>query len=359
MRLDSARDLKRELLDRIVNPIATRTAEVRTDGARALRSGAPALDGEDAAFEGMGAHTLATIPDIQRTLALGVAPFQRRDYRLAIRLQRPALRDSALVTHLMQQARGEVDVRLVGRIDKRAAAPRPPWYRLNTRPLLIGASVGHGMVTAGTIGAFVRRGDETCVLSNNHVLANEDRAAAGDAILQRARFDGGKLRTEAIARLGARVRLKRRAANEVDAALAVLKDGVRHDARLLRAIAAGRDRRLNGLGPEFIDEGSIVYKIGRTTGATKGRVTAFDLDNVVVNYEIGNLRFDGQIEIEGIGAQPFSDGGDSGALIVNSRMQAVALLFAGSDTGGRRGGGLTFANPIHRVLADLGAALLS
>jgi hypothetical protein len=358
VRLDSARDLKRELLDRIVNPIAMRTAEVRTAGARALRSAAPPLDGEDASFEGMGAHTLATIPDIQRTLALGVAPF-RREYRLAIRLQRPALRDSALVTHLMQQARGEVDVRLVGRIDKRAAAASPPWYRRNTRPLLIGASVGHGMVTAGTIGAFVRRDGATCVLSNNHVLANEDRASAGDAILQRARFDGGRMRTDAIARLGATVRLKRRAANEVDAALAVLKDGARYDARRLRAIVGGHDRRLNGLGPEFIDEGSIVYKIGRTTGATKGRVTAFDLDNVVVNYEIGNLRFDGQIEIEGIGAQPFSDGGDSGALIVNSRMQAVALLFAGSDTGGRRGGGLTFANPIHRVLADLGAALLS
>lgn len=40
-------------------------------------------------------------------------------------------------------------------------------------------------------------------------------------------------------------------------------------------------------------------------------------------------------------------------------MEAVALLFAGSDTGGRNGVGLTFANPIHRVLKDLKATLLS
>ena len=80
---------------------------------------------------------------------------------------------------------------------------------------------------------------------------------------------------------------------------------------------------------------------------------------MVVNYDVGNLRFDGQIEIEGAGSKSFSDGGDSGSLIVNSRMQAVALLFAGSDTGGRNGAGLTYANPIHRVLNELGATLLS
>ena len=107
---------------------------------------------------------------------------------------------------------------------------------------------------------------------------------------------------------------------------------------------------MKGIGPPFIDEGETVYKVGRTTGATKGRVTAFDLDNVVVNYDLGNLRFDGQIEIEGTGTKPFSDGGDSGSLIVNSRFEAVALLFAGSDTGGAQWRRPDLANPIHRVL---------
>lgn len=360
MRLESVLGLKLQLLSAIVNPIARRGANARRAGARALEVtlGVPGF-GMDPSLFGIGAKPVDAVPEVQRTLALGVAP-HGRGYRLAIRLQRVALRDSPIVDHLKSQAKGEVDIRMVGRIDKRAKG-RPisaPWYRANTRPLLIGASVGHVDVTAGTLGAFVDRSGSVCILSNNHVLANEDAGAAGDLILQRAKFDGGKRAADGVARLLHSVRLKRRGSNLVDAAIARVNTSQAHDAHLLRDLVNGSNRKLKGLGPQFIDEGEIVYKVGRTTGATKGRVTAFDLDNVVVNYDLGNLRFDGQIEIEGLGSKPFSDGGDSGSLIVNSRMEAVALLFAGSDTGGRNGAGLTFANPIHRVMKELKATLL-
>lgn len=373
MRLESAQGLKLQLLNEVVEPIATRTASVSAVRVRAFSVplGVGGGAGDPSLFS-VGARAIDTVPDVQRSLALGVAP-HGREYRLAIRLQRAALRDSPLVEHLSKQARGEVDIRMVGRIDKRAtsrraASRRGPaaatrdqaaWHQRNTRPLLIGASVGHVKVTAGTLGAFVERGDALCVLSNNHVLANEDLAAPRDWILQRAKLDGGREPRERIARLSGSVRLKRRGANLVDAAIASLERGKAYDARLLRGLVNGADRKLKGLGPEFLDEGEVVYKVGRTTGPTKGRVTAFDLDNVVVSYDLGNLRFDGQIEIEGAGTRPFSDGGDSGALIVDSGMKAVALLFAGSDMGGRNGAGLTFANPIHRVLKDLKAKLLS
>ena len=110
---------------------------------------------------------------------------------------------------------------------------------------------------------------------------------------------------------------------------------------------------LQGLGPDFLDEGTHVRKVGRTTGETTGLVTAFELDNVVVNYDLGNLRFDNQIEIEGQGADPFCEGGDSGSLIVNEDNLGVALLFAGGDTGGTNGRGLTYANPLRTVLDQL------
>jgi hypothetical protein len=361
MRLESVQGLKLQLLHAIVDPIARRGAGVRRAGARALEVTlrVPGL-GLDPSLFGIGAKPIDTLPEVQRSLALGVAP-HGKEYRLAIRLQRVALRDSPIVDHLKSQAKGEVDIRMVGRIDKRAKKRQPtvPWYRSNSRPLLVGASVGHVDVTAGTLGAFVSRNGAVCILSNNHVLANEDTGSAGDVILQRAKFDGGRRPSEAVARLLQWVRLKRRGSNTVDAAIAALNKGQEHDARLLRELVSGTNRRLKGLGPAFIDEGETVFKIGRTTGATKGRVTAFDVDNVVVNYDVGNLRFDGQIEIEGAGTKSFSDGGDSGALIVDSRMQAVALLFAGSDTGGRNGAGLTYANPIHPVLNELKASLLS
>ncbi|MEJ7591583.1 MAG: hypothetical protein WKF77_08540 [Planctomycetaceae bacterium] len=110
---------------------------------------------------------------------------------------------------------------------------------------------------------------------------------------------------------------------------------------------------LKGLGSEFLDEGAIVRKVGRTTGETTGRVTAFELDNVVVDYDIGNLRFDNQIEIEGTGTKAFSDGGDSGSLIFDEGNLGVGLLFAGGDSGGSNNMGLTYANPLKAVLYAL------
>ena len=115
----------------------------------------------------------------------------------------------------------------------------------------------------------------------------------------------------------------------------------------------GRFGSLEGLGPEFLDEGTGVRKMGRTTGETKGRVTAFELDNVVVEYDIGNIRFDDQVEIEGADTKAFSDGGDSGSLIVDNDNLGVALLFAGGDSGGSNGMGLTYANPLRTVLDAL------
>ena len=82
-------------------------------------------------------------------------------------------------------------------------------------------------------------------------------------------------------------------------------------------------------------------------------MSAFELDNVVVGFGIGVLKFDSQVEIEGADSGPFSQGGDSGSLIVDAGHRAVALLFAGSDLGGSNGQGLTYANPIRAVLDAL------
>ena len=86
-------------------------------------------------------------------------------------------------------------------------------------------------------------------------------------------------------------------------------------------------------------------------------MTAFELDNLVVEFDIGDLRIENQIEIEGTNG-PFSQGGDSGSLIVDDSRRAVALLFAGSDQGGSGGQGLTYANPLAAVLDALEMKLL-
>lgn len=91
-------------------------------------------------------------------------------------------------------------------------------------------------------------------------------------------------------------------------------------------------------------------KLGRSTGLTRGRVTAIELDKVIVRFDLGFLRFDNQFEVEGAGDAPFSRGRDSGSLVVDSDRRAVGLLFAGGTVGGTNGQGLTFVNPIRAVL---------
>jgi hypothetical protein len=82
------------------------------------------------------------------------------------------------------------------------------------------------------------------------------------------------------------------------------------------------------------------------------------LDNLMVAYDTGLLRFDNQIEIEGAGDQAFSDGGDSGSLVINEESCGAALLFAGAPTGGSNSRGLTYANPLRTVLDELEIDLL-
>ena len=240
-------------------------------------------------------------------------------------------------------------MRFIGRLRKRAATP---WNQKKVRPLQIGLSCGHFKITAGTLGCFVRlRADAArlFILSNNHVLADENKAKAGDAILQQGPFDGGKNPLDLAATFTGTLKLKKTGVNFIDAAIAEVKTGLETSLRTIKGLG-----KLAGLGAAFVDEGAEAAKFGRTTGLTRGRVTAFELDNVVAGCDLGNLRFDNQIEIEGAGNEAFSAGGDSGSVIVAAdTREAIALLFAGGDSGGSNGKGLTYANPLHTVLDKL------
>jgi hypothetical protein len=242
-----------------------------------------------------------------------------------------------VVEDIRQRAAGEVDVRYVGRIVKAGGPPAPAWMRERTRPLRIGLSVGHRAITAGTLGGFLRRAaddagaDATYLLSNNHVFADENRAQVGDPILQPGTYDGGALTDDQVASLTSFVPLETHGINTVDCAMARVDNGIG-----LEATCLGDDGVLAGTTDLLESGDDRVTKTGRTTGLTAGRITALELDNVVVGYETGNLRFDDQVEIESAGDVPFSEGGDSGSLIVTEFGHlAAALLFAGSDQGGR------------------------
>ena len=96
-------------------------------------------------------------------------------------------------------------------------------------------------------------------------------------------------------------------------------------------------------------------KYGRTTVLTAGNVSAI---NATIDVGYDDLlprdsiaRFVGQIVIT---PGSFSDGGDSGSLIVvrggSNRLKPVGLLFAGSETS-------TIANEIDDVLSNWGITI--
>ena len=191
MKLDSARELKQSLMGSMFSP-----AEV----AARSRAVGVARRATEAVME-------------QRGVALGISQQRKSDYALAVRVQHRGYENSDYVQRIRAQAHGEVDLAYVGRVVKRAV----PGLQDENRPLRIGCSVGHFRITAGTLGCIVRnsKGD-MLILSNNHVLADENRARKGDAILQPGDLDGGKRPGSVVAKLKTFTSLKKRGVNLVD-----------------------------------------------------------------------------------------------------------------------------------------------
>ncbi len=142
--------------------------------------------------------------------------------------------------------------------------------------------------------------------------------------------------------------------NRVDAAWA-LADPKCTDAKRI-ADYAGR-RRGALVKADDIVKSAGVWKLGRTTGLTKGTITAVELDHVSVGYpDLGEAVFDSQIEVVGAGG-PFSLPGDSGSFIFNDDNRPLGLLFGGSTSGGPKASGRTYASPLETVLELLNLEL--
>jgi hypothetical protein len=229
---------------------------------------------------------------------------------------------------------------------RRAAAapdPTPPNPRVRLRPALPGCSMGFrvpgdGYVMGGTFGALVKTTRRVYILSNNHVLADENRLPLRSPIYQPALLDGGRIGADQIAELSRFVKLRTDRYNSFDAALAE---------PLSRGMIGKEVLHIGA--PRGTAEGALdmmVHKFGRTTAYTAGRIVSADTD-VVVEYETAELTFRSQIVIVGAADQMFSDGGDSGSIILQRGTNAaVGLLFAGSTSH-------TIASHIASVLRSL------
>jgi hypothetical protein len=215
------------------------------------------------------------------------------------------------------------------------------------RPTLCGVSIGHPAVTAGTMGCLVRRRGSGAaaiyILFNNHVMANCNEGAAGDAILEPALMDGGDPNDPIAELTDFEPLLFGGPVNLFDAAIARVLDPAEVDPRILAIGAVG----FPVVAPVLYQS---VRKRGRTTLHTLGAILDVSAD-VRVRYDTRVAFFEDQIAISGTGGA-FSDTGDSGSLVVDAvTRRPVALLFSG-------GIDVTFASPIQPVLDCFGMEIL-
>ncbi len=231
------------------------------------------------------------------------------------------------------------------------------------RPAPGGISIGHYLVTAGTLGTAVH--DKAAAgnggllaLSNNHVLANsttgnDGRAARGDKILQPGAHDGGKNPDDTWGRLERFVPL---AKDIRSCAVAVMSEEIINrilsfsgtcyrvrfnknkerenlvDAAVAKPIMdSDLSTTILGLGRAtgIADTriGEEVAFSGRTSGVRKGIVLTRDVHITVSMGDGRSVVFTDQLVTSAL-ALP----GDSGSLLLNNENDAVGLVFAGSDT---------------------------
>jgi hypothetical protein len=243
------------------------------------------------------------------------------------------------------------------------------------RPVPAGCSISHTSVTAGTLGCWVKKKDQLYLLSNNHVIANNNEASPGDLIIQPGSYDGGLAPDDVIAILsefvpinfredeissaggisgfiagflnllyklsGSRTRIKvykeQSKTNLCDAAIA---HPLNAEEVALEVLELGK---IQGLKEGKLD--MKIRKFGRTTALTNGVITQTDL-SVVVNYGYNKTAlFSDQLM-----AGAMSQGGDSGSAVLDEENNLVGLLFAGSDA-------TTIINRIQNVFSALDITL--
>lgn len=216
------------------------------------------------------------------------------------------------------------------------------------RPVPIGVSTGHPDITAGTIGARVVDGQgNVYALSNNHVFADSNDAHKGVDILQPGDFDGGVVPDDVYATLDDFELIDFSGGNNImDAAIAATTTD-----------ELGNATPSDGYGTPTAattaaSVGLAVKKYGRTTSQTEGTVDAVNA-TVNVCYEgfivcTKLATFVNQIIVT---PGTFSDGGDSGSLVVTAAGNSpVGLLFAGSSSH-------TIASPIDAVLSRFSVSI--
>ncbi len=226
---------------------------------------------------------------------------------------------------------------------------------------------GTHVCCSGTLGSLVTLSGTQYILSNNHVLARSDNGitgsgGTGDPISQPGLVDSNcsVSGTQTVANLSQFFNLETGPTPKVDAALAQVVNGLVDSGGNILLLGAtqtngvpdpGAPAQGAGITPTqamAAPHNGLVAKSGRTTGLTCSTILGMNVASSVDYFKhcgdttaAFTTSFTDLVSVSG---GDFSGSGDSGSLIVTQdTAEAVALLFAGSDTD-------SVGNPVGDVL---------
>jgi len=237
------------------------------------------------------------------------------------------------------------DVVEIGRPLPAAEVLPPPTSRI--RPPQPGCSIGvmrEFYLLSGTLGAIVRDESRHYLLTCNHVIADDDPAFLGRAVLQPGPSDG---LGEPIAVVSRFIPMRPATTTDIDAAIAELS--IVANPEVLAPIG-----RLASAIPARAAEGMPVEKIGRATGYTAG--TVFDIAaDFPIPYSFGDVTLRDQILIHNP-EHYFAFAGDSGSLIVDRETKTAVGMLCGCSYSTAHGF-YGVANHLDKVLDALAVTL--
>lgn len=228
------------------------------------------------------------------------------------------------------------DVEGIGRcsidVDERFSSRR--------RPAEAGIAIGAGDSPPATFACLVQDAEsgQRFLLSNSHVLANFGRAKPGLSVYQPGSFP--RRASSVVATLALSIEIKLdpidASSNRADAAIAAIVDPLLLSSEIFEI---GAIRRIATAAPTL---DTVVRKFGPATGLTASTVVATGV-SMQVGWRDGNGRSTKAWFHDLVRCRSFTDRGDSGAAVVDSRNQLLGLHMASSDFS-------SFFVPIHNVI---------
>lgn len=240
-----------------------------------------------------------------------------------------------------------------------AVSGAPIWFSHNHRISCGSSVICSHTPGAGTLGFLATLADGRIIgFSNNHVTGDSNHTPAGMHILSPAPMDASPASPPPLA-IGKHLGLVQ--LNSGDPQQIALQE---IDGAIFEITEPDKVTSIQGNGaydtPAVtmpMSAGMRVKKVGRTTGLRLGSVLGETVIPISIPYKSSRFQsmvyFTGVWVVEGDNGNTFSEGGDSGSLVVTADgAAAVGVVFAG-------GNNVSFVLPIDKVLNSFSLTLLS